>query len=220
MFESFESQSFPPPPDNTSINPRTTLKSHLTHLRARATWARTIANQSQELQNRIDTVNSDIVVLSKSTKIALVNLGNVSRSLQRAFSDMEVLAEKKIATRRTLLSGVSSGVKVLNSIKIHPIFGKEEQTLGEFFDNAEMNKAVEACTRTHEDVERRIAELKSMMLEFIHQGEGLKQEVLAWNVDSMKDGGQIKEISLIADKIERGNILREDTDETTVTSHP
>jgi len=76
--------------------------------------------------------------------------------------------------------------------------------LGEFFDWNELDKAIEVCSKTHEDVARRINELKTMMMEFIHQGEGLKEEVLAWEVESSKDGGQVREITLIADKIERG----------------
>jgi hypothetical protein len=117
---------------------------------------------------------------------------------------MEILAEKKIASRRTLLHRVPDGIKTLNSIKIHPVFGKEELVLGEYFDQGEMEGAIEMCSKTHDDVERRIGELKSMMMDFIHQGEGLKKEVLAWEVESSKDGGQVRELNLIADKIERG----------------
>ena len=42
------------------------------------------------------------------------------------------------------------------------------------------------------------------MDEFILQGDGLKREVLEWEPEVIEDGGQVREISLIADKIERG----------------
>ena len=61
--------------------------------------------------------------------------------------------------------------------------------------------------KTNEDVERRIKELKGTMEEFILQGEGLKREVLEWEPEVIEDGGQVREISLIADKIERGTSL-------------
>jgi len=145
-------------------------------------------------------------VLQKSAKIALVNLGNVSRSLQRAFADTEMLAAKKLQARKELLSRIPAGLALLDSIKIHPVFGKEEQTLGEFFTKDEIDSAREVCVNTHEEVEQRIKELKKTMEEFIYQGEGLKGEVLGWEPDSIQDGGHVREISLIADKIERGTI--------------
>jgi hypothetical protein len=49
------------------------------------------------------------------------------------------------------------------------------------------------------------------MEEFIKQGEGLKAEVLGWTVKQIPDGGHVREITLIADKIERG-ISLESTD--------
>jgi len=107
-----------------------------------------------------------------------------------------------------MLSRIPSGLKVLDLIKIHPVFGKEEQTLGEFFDKDEMQNAIEICTKTHEDVEKRIDELKNMMMDFIRRGEGLKQEVLEWEIEPFKDGGLVQEITLIADKIERGTYYR------------
>ena len=144
------------------------------------------------------------MVLQTAAKIALVNLGNVSRSLQRAFIDTESLAEKKLGGRKETLDGIAGGIKVLDEIKVHPVFGKEEKTLGEFFHKRELDKAVVACAMTNENVEKRINELKGAMEEFIRQGEGLKQEVLEWAVETVKEGGQVREIQLIADKIERG----------------
>lgn len=103
-----------------------------------------------------------------------------------------------------MLSRIPAGLTLLDSIKIHPVFGKEEQTLGEFFTKDEINSALEVCAKTHEEVEQRIKQLKKTMEEFIYQGEGLKGEVLGWEPDSIQDGGHVEEISLIADKIERG----------------
>jgi len=144
------------------------------------------------------------VVLQTAAKIALVNLGNVSRSLQRAFTDTEALAEKKLGGRKETLDRIPAGMKVLDGIKVHPVFGKEEQMLGDFFDKDELETAVATCIKTNDDVEKRIKELKGTMEEFILQGEGLKQEVLEWTVETVKEGGQVREIQLIADKIERG----------------
>ena len=144
------------------------------------------------------------MVLQKSAKIALVNLGNVSRSLQRAFKDTEMLADKKLQTRKELVQRIPSGVAVLNTIRVHPVFGKEEQTLGQFFDKDQVAIAMEECGKTHDEVERRINDLKQTMEEFIQQGDGLKSEVLGWTVKQISDGGHVQEITLIADKIERG----------------
>jgi Autophagy protein ATG17-like domain len=191
------------PPEN-GITSKASLKAHLSHLRSRAAWARTVANQTAEIQKRIDSTNEEIVVLQKSAKIALVNLGNVSRSLQRAFTDTEMLADKKLQARKQLLVRIPSGVAVLNTIKVHPVFGKEEETLGEFFDDYGIRNAVEVCGKAHGEVENRITELKQTMEEFIQQGEGLKKEMLGWQVKSIPDGGHVREITLIADKIERG----------------
>ena len=162
-------------------------------------------------------MNSEIVVLQTSAKIALVNLGNVSRSLQRAFSDTEMLADKKLQVRKESLDRIPSALEVLDTIKIHPVFGKEEETLGEFFDKREILKAIEICRKTHQNVERRIKELKANMDDFIRQGESLKTEVLNWEPDVIHDGGQVREISLIADKIERGTLLQDVADETSIT---
>ena len=204
----FEIPSLAAPPDTSSITTtRTPLKTHVTHLRARAVWARSIATQSEEIKTRIDSVNSEIVVLQTAAKIALVNLGNVSRSLQRAFTDTEVLAEKKLGGRKQTLDRIPGGIKVLDGLKVHPVFGKEEQTLGDFFDKEDLQEAMGACAKTNDDVEKRIKELKGTMEEFILQGEGLKQEVLEWTVETVKEGGQVREIQLIADKIERGTPL-------------
>ena len=193
------------PPDTSSITTtRTPLKTHVTHLRSRAVWAKSIATQSEEIKTRIDTVNSEIMVLQTAAKIALVNLGNVSRSLQRAFTDTEGLAEKKLGGRKATLDRIPEGIKVLDGVKVHPVFGKEEQTLGDFFDKKELGQAVAACAKTNGDVEKRIKELKGTMEEFILQGEGLKQEVLEWTVETVKESGQVREIQLIADKLERG----------------
>ena len=72
----FEIPSLASPPDTSSITTtRTPLKTHVTHLRARAVWARSIATQSEEIKTRIDTVNSEIVVLQTAAKIALVTDG-------------------------------------------------------------------------------------------------------------------------------------------------
>jgi hypothetical protein len=197
--ESFTVPTVSSPPDAISSN---TLKAHLSHLRSRAAWARTVANQAVEIQKRIDSTNEEIVVLQKASKIALVNLGNVSRSLQRAFTDTEMLADKKLQARKQLLERIPSGVAVLNTIKVHPVFGKG--TLGEFFENDKIRNAVDVCGKTHGEVENRITELKQTMEEFIQQGEGLKREMLGWQVKSIPDGGHVREITLIADKIERG----------------
>lgn len=201
----FEIPTIPSPPDTTSITTtRTPLKTHVTHLRNRAVWARSIATQSEDIKSRIDRVNSEIVVLQTAAKIALVNLGNVSRSLQRAFTDTEALAEKKLGGRKETLDRIPGGIKVLDGVKVHPVFGKEEQLLGDFFDKNDLENAVAACAKTNSDVEKRIKDLKGTMEEFILQGEGLKQEVLEWTVETVKEGGQVREIQLIADKIERG----------------
>jgi len=118
-----------------------------------------------------------------------------------------MLAAKKLQTRKELLSRIPAGLSLLGSIKIHPVFGKEEQTLGEFFTKDEVKSAIEMCEKTHEEAEQRIKELKKTMEEFIFQGEGLKGEVLGWEPDSIQDAGHVREISLIADKIERGLFL-------------
>lgn len=204
---SFELPTIASPPSASVITSRSPLKTHISHLRSRAVWARSIATQSENLKSRIENINSEIVVLQTAAKIALVNLGNVSRSLQRAFKDTEMLAEKKLETRKTTLDRIPSGIDVLDTIPIHPIFGKEERTLGEFFEKDEIAQAQETCSKTNEDVERRIKELKGTMEEFILQGEGLKKEVLEWEPEVIEDGGQVREISLIADKIERGASL-------------
>jgi chaperonin cofactor prefoldin len=193
-----------PPPSNSSITTKSTLKSHLVHLKARAEWARSAASQAVDIQTRIEAINNEITVLQKSAKIALVNLGNVSRSLQRAFSDTEILASKKLQARKESLTRIPSGVALLDTVKIHLVFGKEEQTLGEFFDKNEISRAREVCAETHNEVEMRIKELKKTMEEFIHQGEGLKEEVLSWDPDSVQEGGYAREITLISNKIERG----------------
>jgi hypothetical protein len=95
-------------------------------------------------------------------------------------------------------------VALLDTIKVHPVFGKEEETLGEFFDKTEISRAREICGKTHEEVEKRIRDLKVTMEEFIHQGEGLKNEVLSWEPGSVQEGGYAREITLISNKIERG----------------
>jgi hypothetical protein len=179
----------------------------MSHLRSRAVWAKSIATQSEDLKSRIENVNSEIVVLQTAAKIALVNLGNVSRSLQRAFTDTEMLAEKKLETIKATMDRIPSGIEVLDTIPIHPVFGKEEHKLGEFFEKDEVSQAQEICKKTNEDVEQRIKELKGTMEEFILQSEGLKKEVLEWEPEVIEDGGQVREISLIADKIERGASL-------------
>jgi hypothetical protein len=204
---SFELPTLPSPPNASVITSRTPLKTHISHLRSRAVWARSVATQSEDLKSRIQNINSEIVVLQTAAKIALVNLGNVSRSLQRAFTDTEMLAEKKLETRKTTLDRIPSGIEVLDTIPIHPVFGKEERTLGEFFEKDEISQAQEVCRKTNEDVERRIKELKGTMEEFILQGEGLKREVLEWDPEVIEDSGQTREIGLIADKIERGAFL-------------
>lgn len=144
------------------------------------------------------------MVLKTAAKIALVNLGNVSRGLQRAFTDTEMLAETKLQTRKELLDRIPTAVEAIDRVKVHPIFGKEEQTLGEFFDKNEVSKAREMCMKTNEDVERRVKELKGTIEDFIHQGEGLRKEVLEWEPEVVQDASQAHEIGLIADKIERG----------------
>ena len=179
---------FASPPNASVITSRTPLKTHISHLRSRAVWARSVATQSEDLKSRIENINSEIVVLQTAAKIALVNLGNVSRSLQRAFTDTEMLAEKKLETRKTTMDRIPSGIKVLDTIPIHPVFGKEERTLGEFFEKDEISQAQEVCRKTNEDVERRIKELKGTMEEFILQGEGLKREVLEWEPEVIEDG--------------------------------
>jgi len=200
----FEIPTIPPPPDTSTITSRSQLKSHLQHLRSRANWARSIALQSQDIKTQIDAINSEIIVFQTASKIALVNLGNVSRSLQRAFTDTEMLAEKKLLTRKSVLEKVQEGIEVLDLVTVHPVFGKEEEKLGDFFDKKEILRAREMCGKTNEDVERRIRELKGTMEEFILQGEGLKKEVLEWEPEMIQEGGQVREITLIADKIERG----------------
>jgi hypothetical protein len=194
----------PSPPDSSAVTVRATLKTHLAHLRARAQWSRNIAVQAADIAAQIDSTRNEITVLTKAAKIALVNLGNVSRSLQRAFTDTEVLAESKIAARRTLVSRVLRGTEVLGGVKVHPVFGKEEVTLGEFFVGEELRRAMEVTGKTNAEVEKRIGELKAIMNEFIMQGEGLKAEVMAWEPTVVKDAGQVRELNLIADKIDRG----------------
>lgn len=105
-----------------------------------------------------------------------------------------------------MIDGIPLGIEGLNSVVIHPVFGKEEGKLAAFFDFERVEKAREVCEKTNDDVARRIRELKGTMEEFILQGEGLKKEVLEWEPEVIQDGGQVHEISLIADKIERGKI--------------
>jgi Autophagy protein ATG17-like domain len=157
-----------------------------------------------DIKSRIEKVNNEIVVLQTATKIALVNLGNVSRSLQRAFSDTEALADKKLQSRKESLERIPAALEVLGVIRIHPVFGKEEKTLRDFFNKDDISAASKICEKTHQDVERRIEELKLSMEDFIRQGEDLKTEVLQWQQLGVHDGGQVREISLIADKVERG----------------
>lgn len=145
--------------------------------------------------------------MQTAAKIALVNLGNVSRSLQRAFNDTEMLAEKKLQSKNDAIDRIPSALEALGLVKVHPVFGKQEQTMTDFFDKTELSDAMEMCRKTNEDVEQRIKELKATMEEFIHQGEGLKQEVLAWEPQVVQDSGQVREIGLIADKIERGKLF-------------
>jgi HrpA-like RNA helicase len=133
-----------------------------------------------------------------------VNLGNVSRRVQRAFTDAEILAEKKLELRRTLLEQIPKAINAIERVEIHPLFGRKEEMLGEMFDKDDILTARETCLRTNEDVDRRVHELKNTMEEFILQGEALKKEVLGWEPEAVQEGGQAREISLIADKIERG----------------
>ena len=196
--------SIPPPPDASALSSRASLATHVSHLRSRAVWARSVASQAQEINTRIDQLNNEITVLQTSAKIALVNLGNVSRRVQRAFTDAESLAEKKLEVRRTLLERIPRAVNALEKVEIHPIFGRKEEVLGELFEKDDILKARDICLRTNEDVDRRVGELKNTMEEFILQGEALKKEVLAWELETMQEGGQVREVSLIADKIERG----------------
>jgi hypothetical protein len=163
-----------------------------------------VATQAQDISSRIDRFNNEITVLQTSAKIALVNLGNVSRRVQRAFTDAEMLAEKKLEVRRTVLERIPRALSALEKVEIHPVFGRKEEVLGEFFDKDDVLRAREVCLRTNEDVDRRVRELKNTMEEFILQGEALKKEVLAWEPGTMQEGGQAREIGLIADKIERG----------------
>lgn len=156
------------------------------------------------MSDRIDRLNSEITVLQTSAKIALVNLGNVSRRVQRAFTDAETLAEKKLELRRTLLERIPRAISAIERVEIHPLFGRKEEILGEMFDKDDILAAQETCLRTNEDVDRRVHELKNTMEEFILQGEALKKEVLGWEPEAVQEGGQAREISLIADKIERG----------------
>jgi HrpA-like RNA helicase len=156
------------------------------------------------VSDRIDRLNSEITVLQTSAKIALVNLGNVSRRVQRAFTDAELLAEKKLELRRTLLEQIPRAISAIERVEIHPLFGRKEEILGEMFDKDDIFAAQKTCLRTNEDVDRRVHELKNTMEEFILQGEALKKEVLGWEPEAVQEGGQAREISLIADKIERG----------------
>jgi hypothetical protein len=156
------------------------------------------------VSDRIERLNSEITVLQTSAKIALVNLGNVSRRVQRAFTDAEILAEKKLELRRTLLEQIPRAINAIEGVEINPLFGRKEEMLGEMFDKDDILVARETCLRTNEDVDRRVLELKNTMEEFITQGEALKKEVLGWEPEAVQEGGQAREISLIADKIERG----------------
>lgn len=196
--------NIPPPPDASQLNTKSTLKEHLAHLRSRALWARSVANQAQDINSQIDTINSEIKVLHISAKIALVNLGNVSRSLERAFADTEMLAEKKVQTRQETLDRIPSGLQVLDNVKIHPVFGKEERTLGDFFDKQKIAQAQEVCRKAIRNVEERVKGLKNNMNDFIRESAELKRQVVDWITAPVQDGGQLREISLIADKIERG----------------
>jgi len=211
--------SVPPPPDASALSSRASLATHVSHLRSRAVWARSVASQAQEINARIDQLNHEITVLQTSAKIALVNLGNVSRRVQRAFTDAESLAEKKLELRRTLLERIPGAVTALEKVEIHPIFGRKEESLGELFEKDDVLKAREICSRTNEDVDRRVGELKNTMEEFILQGEALKKEVLAWQPETMEEGGQVREVSLIADKIERGMCPLRDFTELTCRLH-
>ena len=196
--------SIPAPPDASTLSSRTSLVTHVAYLRSRAVWARSVASLAQEINARIEGLNDEITVLQTSAKIALVNLGNVSRRVQRAFTDAELLAEKKLEVRRTLLERIPRAVSALDKVEIHPVFGRKEEVLGELFEKDDILKAREVCLRTNDDVDRRVGELKNTMEEFILQGEALKKEVLAWQPETMQEGGQAREVSLIADKIERG----------------
>jgi Autophagy protein ATG17-like domain len=177
-------------------------------LRSRAIWARSVATQSEDIKSRIDLINAEVLVLQTAAKIALVNLGNVSRSLQKAFGDTETLADKKLAQRRLVVDNIMGGLQILSAIKIHPVFGKEEETLGDYFVMEDVAEARDFCSKTNEDVSRRFKGLKRTMEEFIDQSEGLKKEVLKWEPEQVKESGQIHEIGLIADKIERGIISK------------
>jgi hypothetical protein len=196
--------SIPPPPDPSSLSSRSPLQTHISHLRSRANWARTVAAQAKDISDRIDRLNSEITVLQTSAKIALVNLGNVSRRVQRAFTDAEMLAEKKLELRRTLLERIPRAITAIEAVEVHPVFGRKEETLGEMFEKEDVLAARETCLRTNEEVDRRVRELKNTMEEFILQGEALKKEVLGWEAEAVQEGGQAREISLISDKIERG----------------
>jgi DNA repair exonuclease SbcCD ATPase subunit len=114
------------------------------------------------------------------------------------------LAQKKLERRKETIHRLTQGLEVLESVIVHPVFGKEENTLGDFFDKREISQAREMCEKTNDEFERRITELKRTMEGFISQGEGLKREFLDWEPEVIQDGGQVHEITLIADKIERG----------------